>query len=291
MRAVLRSLTVLGCGLLVAGPTAAQHVPTPPTPELALKRACDAAGGLEAFQNVGILAIATKSEEVTQEGEVTTTLRTSYLLAPGPLPGRFEYPDKRVVAADDGTGGWAVIDRKPDTRFATTVKVQRSLQTALFPMLLPFSLTWKGVTIQSVTAVQMKGRPVWQLTVNLPKSFFDNPQIATTWTVSLDRSTFAVVQAESPFTDLGKGVTADGMRFTWQHPVKIGKVTLYNEQRITGLNELGQEKAHSKIDHLQYHVVPVSEAATLFANPIPPEQRPRPPGLQMPRPRPPQPKG
>jgi hypothetical protein len=277
MRSVLRSLTVLGCGFLVAAPTAAQKESSPPTPEIALKRACDAAGGLEAFKNLGIVAIGMKSEEVAQAGTVTTTLRTNYFLAPGPLPGRFEYPDKNVVAADDGTGGWAVIQQKPDTRPATSYRVQRSLVTSLFPTLLPFSLTWKGVAIQGVKAVQLKGRAVWQLTVEVPRTFFDSPQISTTWRISLDQTTFAVVRAESPFTDLGKGFTADGMRFTWQNPVKINNVTFYKEQRVTGLDEVGEEKTHNRIDRLQYHIVPNSEATNLFGNPIPPEQRPKPP--------------
>jgi hypothetical protein len=283
MRSVVRSLTVLGGGLLVAATAMAQKSATPPAPDALLKRACDAAGGLEAFNRLGILAIASKSEEVSQEGEVTTTLRTNFFAAPGPLPGRFEYPEKKVVAADDGTGGWAVINQMPDSRFGTKFKVQRSLATTLFPMLLPFSLTWKDVTLQGVKPAQLDGRPVWQLAVELPRNFFESPQISTSWTVSFDRSTGLVVRAESPFTDLGKGVTADGMRYTRMEPVKVGGVTFYKQQKVAGLDEVGQEKIHNRIDHLQYHVVPATEATKLFANPIPPDQRPKPPkALQAP---------
>jgi len=283
MRSVLRSLTVLGGGFLVAATATAQKSATPPAPDVLLKRACDAAGGLEAFNRLGIMAIASKSEEVSQEGEVTTTLRTNFFVAPGPIPGRFDYPEKKVVAGDDGTGGWAVINQRPDSRFATTFKVQRSLATTLFPMLLPFSLTWKGVTIQGVKPALVNGSPVWQLTVELPRNFFETPQISTSWTVSIDRSTAVVVRAECPFTDLGKGVTADGMRYTWMEPVKVGGVTFYKQQKVTGLDEVGQEKIHNRVDHLQYHLVPATEATQLFANPIPPDQRPKPPkALQAP---------
>jgi len=291
MRSLVRPLTVLGCGVLVAASAAAQKQATPPTPEALLKRACDAAGGMKAFNDLGILAVAAKSEEVTQEGEVTSILRTTFFLAPGPVPGRFEFPEKKVVAGDDGSGGWAILDQKPDPRFATTFKVQRSLATTLFPVLLPFSLTWKGVGYQGdVKPAVINGRPVWQLAVELPRNFFENPQISTSWTVSIDRSTGAVVRADSPFTDLGKGVTADGMRFTWREPVKVGGVTLYKEQKLTGLDEVGQEKVHNRLDHMQYRLLPAADAAKLFANPIPPEQRPKPPkALQAPPnlPRPP----
>ncbi|MBZ5588074.1 MAG: hypothetical protein LAO05_05870 [Acidobacteriia bacterium] len=291
MRLVLEASIGLTLGLLAVGTTAAQQEPALPTPETALTRACDAAGGIEAFKNLGIVAIASKSEELTQEGGTATTLRNSYFLAPGPIPGRFEYPDKNVVAGDDGSGGWALINRKPDTRLATSYRVQRSLATSLFPMLLPFSLTWNGVSIQKIKAAQLQGHPVWQLTIEVPRTFFDTPQISTIWTVLLDRSTFAVVRAESPFTDLGKGMTADGMRFTWRNPVKIKNVTFYQEQRVMGLDEVGQEKTHNRVDHLQFHIVPTSEAPKLFGNPIPADQRPKLPAPPQSPPRAPQPEG
>jgi len=273
----LRSSVFFGFALAVAAVAAAQGQPPVPTPDEVVRRACDAAGGLQSFKSLGIVGIATKSEEVTQEGTVANRLRNNYFLAPGPVPGRFEYPDSGLVAGDDGTGGWALVKGKPDTHLATSYRVKRSLTTSLFPALLPFSLTWEGVEAQEVKAAQLKGRPVWQLTVTVPRTFFDTPQIATTWAVFIDSASFAVLRAESPFTDLGKGVTADGMRFTWREPVKIKDVTLYKEQRLTGLDEIGQEKTHSRTDHLQYHVIPVSETTKLFANPIPPDMRPKPP--------------
>ena len=129
----------------------------------------------------------------------------------------------------------------------------------------------------------MQGRPVWRLAVELPRTFFDSPQIGTSWAVYLDRTSFAVVQAQSPFTDLGKGVTADGMLYRWNNPVKIGGVTLYQEQRVTGLDEVGREKSHSRIDRFQFRSVPLTEAEKLFADPVPPDQRPKPPTLQPPQ--------
>ncbi|HVN75368.1 MAG TPA: hypothetical protein VMT19_03560 [Thermoanaerobaculaceae bacterium] len=282
MRFELRATVVLGLGMAIATVAAAQEKPAAPTPDEIVRRACKAAGGVEAFNKLGIVGIATKSEEVSEDGTITTKLMNNYFLAPGPIPGRFELPNNKVTAGDDGSGGWAVIRDKPDQRPATAQIVRRSLATNLFPTLLPFSLTWEGVEIQDAKAVQLKGRSAWQLTVAVPRSFFDTPQIGTTWKVFVDGATYAVVRAESPFTDLGKGVTADGMRFTWREPVKVKDVTFYKEQRLTGLDEVGEEKAHSRVDHHQFHVIPVSEAKKLFANPIPPEMRPKPPALQPP---------
>ena len=282
MRTTLTSFAVVGLGLLAARPLLAQGGPTPPAPEVAISRACDAAGGLQAFKGLGILGIGSKSEEVTQEGKVTTTLKNFYFAAPGPVPGRLELPEAQVVAGDDGSGGWALVAGRPDTRLATAYMVKRSLASALFPLLLPFSLTWDGVAVTEVRAATVSGRPVWRLAVELPRTFFDSPQISTSWSVFLDRASFAVVEARSPFTDLGKGVTADGMLFRWNDPVKVKTVTFHKEQRVTGLDEVGREKSHSRIDRFQFRLVPASEGGKLFANPVPPEQRPKPPAMQPP---------
>ena len=282
MRTALRNLVVIGVGLVAAVPASAQAEPKPPAADVAVRKACAAAGGLEAFNKLGIVGIASRSEEVTQDGHVTNQLKNFYFLSPGPTPGRLELPESRVTAADDGTGGWALIAGRPDGRPATVQMVRRSLRVALFPLLLPFSLTWEGVSVTGVTAGTAGGRPVWKLAVELPHTFFDTPQISTSWTVALDRTTFAVVQAESPFTDLGKGVTADGMLFRWNGPVKLGGVTFYTEQRVTGLDEFGREKSHSRIDRCQYNLMPAGDAAKMFGNPVPPDQRPKAPAMQPP---------
>ncbi len=282
MRTTLTSFAVVGLGLLAARPLLAQGEATPPTPEVAVSRACAAAGGLKAFKGLGILGIGSRSEEITQEGKASTSLKNFYFLAPGPVPGRLELPESQVVAGDDGSGGWALVVGRADTRQATEYMVKRSLTSSLFPLLLPFSLTWEGVAVTEVKAATVAGRPVWRLAVELPRTFFDSPQISPTWSVFLDRGSFAVVQAESPFTDLGKGVTADGMLYRWNDPVKVKAVTFHKEQRVTGLDEFGREKSHSRIDRFQFRLVPESEAERLFSNPVPPEQRPKPPAMQPP---------
>ena len=282
MRTALRNLVVIGAGLVAAIPVSAQAEPKPPAADVAVRKACATAGGLETFTKLGIVGIACKSEEITQDGHISTSEKDYFFSTPGPTPGRMEIPQAKVIAADDDSGGWALIAGRPDDRAATSQMVKRSLRSALFPLLLPFSLTWEGVGITSVTAATAGGRPVWLLAVDLPRTFFDTPQISTSWTVALDRTTFAVVQAESPFTDLGKGVTADGMLFRWNNPVKVGGVTFYTEQRVTGLDEVGREKSHSRIDRCQYHLMPADAAAKMFGNPIPPDQRPKPPAMQPP---------
>ena len=282
MRENFRPLVALAAGVLGAGSLLAQSQVVVPTPAGAVKRACDAAGGQAAFTSVGLVELSIKREEVTQDGKTTTASKIMVFLAPGPTPGRTEDPQLKVIAADDGNGGWAVVDGQPDARPSTSYMVKRLLTGELFPLLLPFSLNWEGVNVVDVTPAQVGGQPVWRLNVALSRTFFHTPQISTSWTVDVDRRTFALVRAESPATDLGKGLRADGMRFSWGELARVKNVTLPGYQRIVGLDEGGTEKSHSRIDRITYRVLPAQAAEKLFPNPIPPAQRPKMPGIQPP---------
>jgi len=272
----IRACVVLAAAFLAATPLRAGAPSAPPSADEAIHRACDSAGGLDAFRGLGILAIEVSSEEVAQDGHTGSRHTNLFFLAPGPVPGRLEFPDSNVVLGDDGHGGWGVIREHADGRPTTTFMVKRSLTNYLFPILLPFSLVWDGVSVTDVSAATVSGKSVWRLSVSLPHTFFDTSQIANRWTVDLDRDTFALVRAESPATDLGKGVTADGMRFARHGAVQLGDVRFPSEQQLIGLDQDGREKTHTRLDHLKYRQLPDSEAARLFGNPIPPDQRPKP---------------
>jgi hypothetical protein len=271
------TLCAIGVAALVlgVGSSRAQTV-QPPSAAAIIKQACDAAGGSRAFRSIPLLQVLIKGEEITTQGSTSTSLQGIIIAPPGPIPGRLEFPAAGVIAGDDGSGGWAVTRGKADSRPSTAFMVKRSIVTALFPILLPFSLHWDGVGVADVAAAELNGSPVWRLSLLFAKSFFASPQIATTWTLYIDRNTHAVLRAESPYTDLGKDLVADGMRFSWNNPTTVGAVTLPTEQRVVGLDELGRERPHSRIDHVSYMVLPPAKAQAIFTNPIPPEQRQKP---------------
>ena len=176
MRENFRPLVALAAGVLGAGSLLAQSQVVVPTPAGAVKRACDAAGGQAAFTSVGLVELSIKREEVTQDGKTTTASKIMVFLAPGPTPGRTEDPQLKVIAADDGNGGWADVDGQPDARPSTSYMVKRLLTGELFPLLLPFSLNWEGVNVVDVTPAQVGGQPVWRLNVALSRTFFHTPQ-------------------------------------------------------------------------------------------------------------------
>lgn len=281
-------LSILGATALAVAPVAAQQTrqapaaaQAPPAKKI-IQQACEAAGGVGAFNALGALQVEVRSQEVTADGHTSSTARRITFQAPGPIPARLEMAGGSVLAGDDGSGGWALIGKRPDTRTATVYMVQRSIQTALFPILLPFSLNWNGVNVSHVAAATVDGRPVWELTLTFPLSFFDNPQIGTTWKIDVDQHSFAVLRAESPYVDLGKGITSDGMRFSWTKRTQVRGVSLPVEQTINGIDLYGHENAHNRMDAISYGTPGVKNVETLYANPIPPDQRPKPPTMQPP---------
>lgn len=243
--------------------------PAAPTPVAALRRALQAAGGMEALRELAVVKLMVDREEVTNDGALHKRQITYYMRVPGPTPGRLEDAAAKLVAGDDGEKGWAHVDRQPDLRPSTQIMVKRILTTALFPVFLPFSLTWEGVAIEGVEARQLEGRPSWLLAVRVPRNFFHTPQIATQWQVYLDAATYEVVRAESPHVDLGHGLAADGMRFSWPKDTEFHGVRLPAMIRVVGLDEANQEKAHTRLDRISITRVPPQEAEKLFANPFP----------------------
>jgi hypothetical protein len=279
---------LLAATLAGAVPAAGQSNTDVPSPDLLVKRAWAEAGGLEMFGRLGIVYADFSSEEITPGGKPTTTISRAWFVAPGPNPGRIEIENPRVIAGDDGKTGWAIVNGKPDARPSTEIMVKRLLVTKLFTLMLPFSLDWDGVILRSVEPAKVKDVPVWRLTIDVAKVFFHSPQIATTWRIDFHRDTYAVVQAESPATDMGKGIKADGMRVSWSRHQSVNGVMLPGEQRTIGLSESGGEKAHSRTDRVRYDITASEVFAKLFNNPVPPELRPTPPALrpQAPQPRP-----
>lgn len=260
-----------------------QSGPPVPSPDLLLNRAWEEAGGLEAFNRLGILLVEVSAEETTQEGTISSSKSRTYFLAPGPTPGRIEIDKPAVLSGDDGSGGWAIVGGKPDARPSTKAMVKRLVTTNLFTVMLPFSLNWDGVNARGVEPTVVKGIPVWRLFIEMPPGFFHSPQIATTWRVDFDRTTYAVVQADCPATDLGKGITADGMRVSWDGHRSVMGLRLPGVQRVIGLSETGAEKAHSRKEQVRYEIVETALKAKLFGNPVPPSLRPTPPAGQKPQ--------
>jgi hypothetical protein len=66
--------------------------------------------------------------------------------------------------------------------------------------------------------------------------------------------------------------------------VKVGSVTLRADERVVGLDDMGKEKAHTRVRNVSFELLPAAKRGGLFDNPIPPDQRPKPPMSSVPPP-------
>ncbi len=284
MRNLHATLTVvwLAAAGMAAGARAQSAPATPPSADELIRKACDAAGGIEAFRALGIVHLTLDRTEVAKDGAENKTQTFFFFRAPGPIPARLENVASQIVAGDDGTGGWAVNKGAVDKRAMTQFMIERVVRTDLFQLLMPFSLTWEGVTVRNVAADTVDGTPAWRLDLVLPANFFFTPQISPNWRIYLHRERATVLRAESDPTDLGGDMKADGMLITWAKPVKLGEVWLFSEMVTLGRNLKGEILPHSRRDAMTYRLLPLTEAPKLFPNPIPPDKRPKPYKLQPP---------
>jgi hypothetical protein len=276
------TVVVLAAVATVANALAQSAPATPPPADELIRKACDAAGGLDAFRALGIVHLTLDRSEVAKDGTETKDQISFFFRAPGPIPARLENVERKVVAGDDGTGGWAINGGAVDKRAMTKFMVERVIRTDLFQLLLPFSLTWEGVTVRNVAADTVDGTPAWRLDMAFPANFFFTPQISSNWRIYLHRDRATVLRAESDPTDLGGDMKADGMLITWAKPVKLGEVWLFSEMVTLGRNLKGEILPHTRRDTMSYRLLPLTEAPKLFPNPIPPDKRPKPYKLEPP---------
>ena len=103
---VLRAALSFAVGVTLTGvPVVLGQADTDvPSPDVLVSRAWAEAGGLEAFNDLGILLVDVTSEETTQQGTASTGTTKTYFAAPGPVPGRIEMDKPPVLAGDDGSG-------------------------------------------------------------------------------------------------------------------------------------------------------------------------------------------
>ncbi|MGV8039645.1 MAG: hypothetical protein AB2L07_06060 [Thermoanaerobaculaceae bacterium] len=284
MRRAIETLALATAVLLGhAWTSTAQPAAAPlPDPKALVQRACDAVGGLDAFRKLGILGIQVDREEVTQDGKVTNDSQLVIMDTPGPIPGRLEIAETKTIAADDGTGGWALTNGKPDQRPSTQHMVKRTLTSYTFSLLAPFSLTWEGVNYKSVEPGMIAGKPVWRLEIEVTRGFFASPQLSHSWFFDFDQASYELIQTTSPATDIGQGIRADGMLITVPQRVKVGGVSLPSLEKAIGLDVAGNQKSHNRTKTVKYKLISSAEAGMLFPNPIPPAQRPKAPQMPMP---------
>jgi hypothetical protein len=234
-----------------------------PEPGVIVDRMIAAAGG-EAFAEIGVLKLEVQQEETHNDGTGTTSTYTAYVDTANLENQRFEYPGD-VVVAHHGAGGWSTKAGVMDERPQTSVMAETTLNQALFPILLPYSLKMEGVWVKDVQETTLGGRKVWVLLMPFAKGFFTSPVMTTTWMMVVAQDDYSILVYEFIPPVQYQDVSPMGIRYRILKQQEVEGATLTEQLLLIGINPAGVESGANRVTKIKASTVPWDVA--LFLSP------------------------
>jgi hypothetical protein len=255
-----RILSLLLPLAFVAPAIAAEEVPDPKD---ILERMIAAAEG-EAFAKLGILELEVSEQETRNDGTQSVSSYTVLIDTANLNNMRMELPGEVVVAKNQG-GGWSTIANVLDDRPQTPVLAKRSINQAVFPLLLPHSLQMDGVWLKEVREATVEGRDVWVVSLPFSKSFFVNPVMETTWILVVAKDDYSIVSLEFAPSAQFRDVSPVGVRYRILKQKELEGAKVVEQILAIGINWQYQESGANRVTRISPKVRPWD--ATLFLSP------------------------
>jgi hypothetical protein len=250
---------------LILAPLAA--LAGPPDVEDIRNGAIEAAGGMKAFKELGVIEIALKDEETTSDGKQHTKTATAYVDARTMVNMRLELPGN-IVIARTGTSFWATRNGEMDDRPQAPKMVRATLNQRLFPLLLPYTLDMDGITLSNPTSSNFEGEPAWRVAVDFPDDFFVAPSMATTWYLHVRKSDFKALGVEFIPPQEVRTVRSEGIRYRPLKWMSLGSgVQIPVQVLLDGIDVNGAATGHVRVTRMGVKVRGAYEPA-LFIDPI-----------------------
>ncbi len=250
---------------LIIGTTPA--VAVPPDVDAILEGVFKAAGGLDAFRELGVLEISIADEETRANGTVRTNQATAYVDARTLANFRLELPGD-IVLARNGETSWATREGTIDDRPQTPRMAAGTLNQRIFPLLMPFTLAMEGVVLSDPRETTFEGEPVWRVAVNFPDGFFVAPSMSTTWFLHVRRSDFEIRSLEfMPPVEI-RQVRSEGVRYRYLKRMTLGaSIQLPVQLLLDGIDLNGAPTGHVRVTRERITVRGPFEPA-LFLDPV-----------------------
>lgn len=260
---------MIGRAILIAAALTVpiQALAAPPSADELLDGMLKAAGGIQAFRELGVLEIALNEEETAADGTQRSRLSTAYLDAKTLTDLRLDLPGE-IVVARNGATAWATRAGAIDDRPQTAKMALATINQRLFPLLLPFSLTMEGVRLGQVRETSFEGEPAWVVAVTFADDFFVTPSMATTWYVHVRKGDGSLLTAEF-FPPPGvREVRPEGIRYRVLKRTTIGAgAQLPVQVLLDGIDVNGAPTGHVRVTKMQIRVRGAFDP-TLFLHPI-----------------------
>lgn len=234
-------------------------------PAAVLERMIDAAGGRQAFHELGFLQSVVKEEETLRGGEQTTRTVTTLVRTDG-LSGMHLQLTPEVALYCNTEDAWAFQNGELDTRPLVPKMARGTIHQRVVPMLAPFSLELPGVQILSVDEEEWEQQPVWRVGARVLKDFFANPVLNTDWTLFVRRSDARLLAMEVYPPKQFRDGTDEGMRYRISSVTEVEGVSLPSRLLIEGLDFDGVETGHFMIVQIEHRLLDTIDPI-LFVNP------------------------
>ena len=239
----------------------------PPEAAALLEGMLQAAGGLQAFRDLGVIEIALTDEETKTDGTQRSQHATAYLDARTLSSLRLDLPGD-IVVARHGAKGWATRAGVPDDRPQAPRMAVGTLNQRLFPLLLPFTATMDGVRFGAVNETSFEGQPAWRVAVTFPDDFFIAPSMATTWYLHIHKNDGSLLGAEFLPPPSVREVSSEGIRYRVLKQATIGSgAKLPVQVLLDGIDLDGSPTGHVRVTKMQVTVRGPYEP-TLFLHPL-----------------------
>jgi hypothetical protein len=222
----------------------------PPSSSEVLEGMLRAAGGRQAFAELGVIDLRAEENETLSDGKTTSNRFEAWIDTSSLTNLRLEMPPEVVLVRNNDIL-WAQVAGELDTRPQTPRQVDGTLNAKLFPLLLPFSLTMPGVDVgDEVTESEVEGTDTWRVPVIFRPGFFPTPVMNTTWYVHADRSDGSFVAAEFlPSVEFRK-VADEGVRYRPLKTTTYGRVKLATQILMDGLDFSWVPNGHVRITEI-----------------------------------------
>jgi hypothetical protein len=222
----------------------------PPDVETIRDGAIKAAGGFDAFKELGILHIVISDQETTIEGRQRNNQSTAYVDAHALTNLRLEMSGN-VVLVRTGGDYWATREGQLEDRPQTSRMVRGTLNQRLFPLLLPFTLAMDEVTLSNPQQSNFEGEPAWRVAVDFPKNFFIAPSMNTTWYLYVRKADFTMLGVEFIPPPEVRAVRSEGIRYRPLKWVSLGSgAQLPAQVLLDGIDIHGAPTGHVRVTNL-----------------------------------------
>ena len=221
-----------------------------PAADDVIHAAMDAAGGWDAFEAIGVLKMTIVETSGTDGKKSTTTAYIDTSLENS----RMEL-SSNVVIVRNGDTGWATIGGKLDERRQTPRMAAATCRQQLFPLLLPFSLKYKGLNLSSPVEKIHQGRKMLESTMTVPNLFFQSPLIARQWQLFFPlKATGTLIARYLPPKEF-LSVHKEGAQYEISKRTRVGSVMLPSEVTVHAVDTSGKIVPKSMSYSIEYEIL------------------------------------